>query len=169
MAQIVKGGFSCAIIEETQFLNKKTGAKVREERKRGVEFPVHRNVEAAIERHPAIVRGNQTDSHLPCQNGTAMNPQTCWRHIGTGAPPPDQCREPTAEPMPPPPGILPAPPSDYEGAEGSQTKGLPTAYVYIHTPLPNSQCFNLDAYAKDSKRNKDFIPDLLAEEGTSTG
>jgi len=28
--------------------------------------------------------------------------------------------------------------------------------------------FNLDAYAKDSQRDTDFIPDLLTDAGTST-
>jgi len=34
--------------------------------------------------------------------------------------------------------------------------------VYIHSPLPNTQFFNHNAYAKNSKRHKDFIPDLLS-------
>jgi len=41
--------------------------------------------------------------------------------------------------------------------------------VSIHTPLPSAQFFNLDEYAKDHKRDEDFNPDLLTDEGTSTG
>jgi len=39
----------------------------------------------------------------------------------------------------------------------------------IHTPLPSGQFFNPDAYAKDCKHDKFFNPDLLTDEGTSTG
>jgi len=46
---------------------------------------------------------------------------------------------------------------------------MPPGSGYIHTPLPNGRFFNLDAYAKDRKRDKDFIPDLLTDEVTSTG
>jgi len=58
MAQMAKGWVSPAAIEETQVLIMKPRAKVREEMKRGVEFPGHRNVRAAIERHPAILGEN---------------------------------------------------------------------------------------------------------------
>jgi len=40
--------------------------------------------------------------------------------------------------------------------------------MYLHAPLPNAQFFNLDAYAKDRKHDKDCISDLLTDEGTST-
>jgi hypothetical protein len=55
MAKMAKGGFSRATIEETQYLIKKPCAEVREEKKRGVEFPGHKQVKAAIERHPAML------------------------------------------------------------------------------------------------------------------
>ena len=42
MAKMAKSGFSCAAIEETQYLIKKPRAEVREGKKRGVEFPGHR-------------------------------------------------------------------------------------------------------------------------------
>jgi len=77
MAKMAKGGISRAAIEETQQLIKKPHAKVREEKKRAVEFPGHIKLNAAIKRHPAMVRENQTDGCLPCQNGTAKNPETC--------------------------------------------------------------------------------------------
>ena len=55
MAKMAKGRFSCATVEETQYLIKKPHAEVREEKKRGVEFPGHKQVKAAIERHPAML------------------------------------------------------------------------------------------------------------------
>jgi len=41
--------------------------------------------------------------------------------------------------------------------------------VYIPTPLPSAQLINHDAYAKNRKHDKDFDPDLLTDEETSTG
>jgi hypothetical protein len=32
----------------------------------------------------------------------------------------------------------------------------------MHSPLPNTQFFNHNAFAKNGKRDKDFIPDLLS-------
>jgi len=115
---------------------------------------------AAMERQPAMVCENQMHSCLPGQNGTWKNPQICWRCKGTGAPPP---------PLPPPPGDAPPPAGGSEGAQTFEIEGVPPGYVYRHTPLPNAQCFNLDTYAKDRKHHRDFIPDLLTDEGTSTG
>jgi len=83
IAKMAKGGFSRAAMEETQFLIKNPRAEVREETTRGVEFPGHKNVKAAMNGHPAMLRENQTDRCLPCQNGTAQNPLTCWRRKGT--------------------------------------------------------------------------------------
>ena len=103
MAKMAKGGFSRASIEGTQFLIKKPPAEVREEKKQGVECPEYKYVKAAMERHPAMLWENQTDGCLPCQNGTAQNPQTRWRRKGTGAPPPERLRQPTPEPTPHPP------------------------------------------------------------------
>jgi len=70
MAKMAKRGFLRATIAETQFLIKKPRAEVREEKKRGVEFPGHNNVKAAMERHLAMLRENLTDGCLPCHNGT---------------------------------------------------------------------------------------------------
>ena len=75
LAKIAKGGFSRTTIEETQQLIKKPRTEFREEKKRGVEFSVHTKVKAMMERHPAMVRTNQTDDCLPCQYGTAQNQQ----------------------------------------------------------------------------------------------
>jgi len=112
MAKMAKGGFLRAAIEEMQHLMKKPRAEVQEEKKWGVEFPGHRKVKDAIEQHPAMVYENHTDSCLPCQNGTAKNPWTCWRRKGTGAPPQVQLIQPTTELTPPPPGTPPVPPAD---------------------------------------------------------
>ena len=48
-------------------------------------------------------------------------------------------------------------------------KRVPYGYVYIQTTFPSAQLFNLDAYAKDRKCDKDLNPDLLTDEVTSTG
>jgi hypothetical protein len=58
MAKMVKGGFSRAAVEESQYLIKKPRPKVREEQKRGVEVPGHNKVKAAMARHPAMLRQN---------------------------------------------------------------------------------------------------------------
>jgi len=55
MAKMAKGGFSRRAIEEMQQIIKKHHAEVREEKKRGVQYPGHKNVNAAIKRHPAMV------------------------------------------------------------------------------------------------------------------
>jgi len=89
IAKMAKGGLSRATVQEMQFPIKKPRAEVREEKKWGVEFPGHNNVKTAMERHPAMLWEDQTDGSLPCQNGTAQNPQTHWRHKGTGAPAPE--------------------------------------------------------------------------------
>ena len=154
MAKMAKGGFSRAAVEETQYLIKKPRAEVREEKQRGVEFPGHNKVKAAIARHPAMLRQNQTPGCLPCQNGTAQNPQTRWRRKGTAAPPP--------EPAAPQPGTPPVPPGDAEGNESYEIEGMPSRCVYMHSPLPNTQFFNHNAFAKESKQDKDSIPDLLS-------
>jgi len=65
--------------------------------------------------------------------------------------------------------MTPVPPSDNEVVDLSEIEGVPPGYVYIHTPLPSAQFFNHDASAKDCKCGKDFDPDLLTDEETSTG
>jgi hypothetical protein len=122
-----------------------------------------------MERHPAILWENQTDGCLPCQHGTAHNPQTRWRSYGTGEPPPERLREPSPEPTPNPHKMPPVSPGNNEGVHSSEIKGVPPGHVYIHTPLPSTQIFNLDAYDKNCKCDKDINPDLLTDDGTSTG
>jgi hypothetical protein len=94
---------------------------------KGVECTGHNNVKAAIDSQPALVRENQMDGYLSCENGTAQYPQTCWRRKGIGAPQPRW--------VPPRPGMPPVPSDD---DERSQTEGGLPAYVYIHTPLPSA-------------------------------
>jgi hypothetical protein len=88
IAKMPNGGFSHTAIEETEQVIKKALAEVREEMQRGVEFPGHNQVIVAMERHPAMVCENQTDSCLRCHNGTAKYPQTPCSRTGPGAPPP---------------------------------------------------------------------------------
>jgi len=156
-------------MEEAPFLTKTPYAEVREEKLRGVEYPGHMNLIAAMERHPALHRENQQDGCLSCQKGTAQNPQTRWRRKQMGAHPPERLRQPPPEARPHPPGMPPMPTCDTEAAEVSDIEGVPPGYMHIHTPLPSAQRFNHDAYAKDRKRDKDFYSDLLTDKGTSTG
>jgi len=117
MARMARKCCSRTAIEETQHIIKKERAEVREDNKRGVVFPRHNKVKAAMERHQAMVRENQMDGCLPCQNGTAKDSQTGWRRKGTGAPPP--------RPAPPRPGQPPVPPDDGERTQTSETEGVP--------------------------------------------
>ena len=108
-----------------------------------------------------MVRENQMDGCLPCQDVTPIHPQTRWRGKGPGTPPPDMA--------PPPPRWPPAPHCDNEGYQSSPIERVPLGYVYIPTPLRNALWLNLDPYATDCNHDTDFIPDLLTAEGTSTG
>jgi hypothetical protein len=60
------------------------------------------------------------------------------------------------------------PPGDNAAAGASDLDCVPTGYVYIYTPLPSAQWFNLEGYAKHHKRQNDWNPDLLTDEGLST-
>jgi len=175
MAKIVNGGFWRAAIEETHYLIKNARTKVHEEKKRGVEFSGHAKVKVAIERHPAMLRQNQTDGWLPCTNRIAKNPHTCWRRKGTGAPPPEQHRQMTPEPMPPlpkmppQPGTPPAPRGSNAWAPNSQIVNVPSRYTYLHKALPCAELFTHDASAQDSQNHTDYDPDMLTDKGTATG
>jgi len=161
MAKMAKEGFSRAAIEETNDLIKKPRAEVREEKKRGVEFPGHKKLEAAIQRHPAMLRQNQTSGCLPCQNGTAINPQTRWRRKWRGTPAPDQRRERTPEPTPPLPGTPPARTGNTSEVQPSQTVNSAAGYTYSHTALPCAELFN----DEETEHDTDFDPDMLTDEG----
>lgn len=76
MAKMATGEFSQAAIEETSYMIKNTLAKIQTENNRGVEFPGHRQMQAELDRHLAIVRENQTARCLPCQHGTTKNLHT---------------------------------------------------------------------------------------------
>jgi len=78
MVKMANEGFLRAAIEEMKYLIMKPCAEVREEKKRGVEFPGHKKVKAAIQRHPAMLRQNQMAGCLPCENGT----ERIRRHAG---------------------------------------------------------------------------------------
>jgi len=65
MAEMPIQWFSSAAIQDSQSLMKKSHTKVQEQKKRGVEFPGHREVKAAIERPLAIVCENEMDGCLP--------------------------------------------------------------------------------------------------------
>jgi len=162
MAKMAKEGFSRAAIEETKYLIKKPRAEVREEKKRGVEFPGHKKVKAAIQRHAAMLRQNQMTGCLPCQNGTAKNPQTRWTRTGRGAPPPARRRERSPEPTSPPPGTPTAPTSNTSGAQPAEIINLPAGYTYSHTALPCAEYFDDD---EDTEHDTDFDPDMLTDEG----
>jgi len=159
---MAKEGFSLAAIEETKYLIKKPRAEVREEKKRGVEFPGHKMVKAAIQRPPAMLRQNQTSGCLPCQNGTAKNPQTRWTRKGTGAPRPARRREWIPEPTPPPPCTPPTPTGNTSGAQTTEIINLPARCTYSHTALPWAEYFEDD---EDTEHDPDFDPDMLTDDG----
>jgi len=71
--------------------------------------------------------------------------------------------------MPTPPGMTPRLSSDDQRSQCFQIDIVPTGYVNIYTSLPNAHFFNLDASAKDSQQNKHYNPNLLMDEGISTG
>jgi len=165
MAKMAKEGLLRAAIEEMKYLIKKPRVEVREEKKRGVEFSGNDKVKAAIQRHPAMLRQNQMSSCLPCQNGTAKNPQTRSRRKGTGAPPPVRHRVWTPELTSHPPGIPPAPHVPTGNTSTAQPCGivnLPAGYTYLHTTLPYAEYFDDD---EDTQHDTDFDPDMLADEG----
>jgi len=63
----------------------------------------------------------------------------------------------------------PAPTSNKSRAQSSQINNLPAGYVYSHTLVPCAEFFTFNAYAQDSQHDTDFDPDMLTDEGTSTG
>jgi len=162
MAKMAKEGFSRAAIEETKYLIKVPRAEVREEKMRGVGFPRHKKVKAVIQRYPAMLFQNQTSGCLPCQNGTAKNPQTRWTRKGTCAPPPARRREQISEPTPPLPGTPPAPTGNTSRAQPAEIINLPGGYTYSHTALLWAEDFEDD---EDTEHNTDFDPDMLTDEG----
>ena len=159
---MAKEGFSHAAIEGLKYVIKKPRTEVREEKMRGDEFPGHKQVKAAIQRHPAMLRQIQTLGFLPCQNGTAMNPQTLWTCKGTGAPPPFQCSELIPEPTAPPAGTPPAPTGITSGAQPAEIIHSPAGHPFSHTALHWAEYFEDD---EDTEHDTDFDPDMLTDEG----
>jgi hypothetical protein len=121
---------------------------------------VHNQVKGGTERQPAIVYNNQTEGGLPCRSGIAKLRQTRWRPKRTSAPRPERAAPPPG--LPYPPRMLPARPGDSDAFGCYKLDGEPFWCVYVHSVLPKTQIFNYNTYAKDSKRNTDFIPDLLS-------
>jgi hypothetical protein len=87
-----------------------------------------------------------------------MDLQTHKTCKGMATPPPDLAAPLPG--MPSPPGLPPAPPGDAVGNESYEIEGMLSRCVYMHSPLPNTEFFNHSTFAKDSKCDKDFIPDL---------
>jgi hypothetical protein len=106
-----------------------------------------------MERHPAMVYKNPMAGCLPWQNGTAKHPQTRWRRKETAALPPQPAASLPRRPSLP--GMPPERPADTWGNENYEIKGMPSRCMYMHSPLPNTHFFNHNAFAKDSKRDKD--------------
>jgi len=177
MAKMAKAGFSHTAIVKTQYLIKKPRAEVREAKKRGVQFPGHNKVKAAMERHPAMLRQNHTPGCHSCQHGTAKKLQSTWRHNGTGAPPsnhrrqqtPELTPEPTRELMPPMPGTRPTSTGNTSGAQRLEVINLSAGYAYSHVSLTCAESFSHDTSAQDSEHDTDFDPDKPPDKGTCTG
>ena len=83
MAKMAKGGFSTGAIEEMQYLIKFPCATVRDEKWWGVEFPRHRMVKAAIERHLYNAKTHhmlREKSYSKCHHHTQESPtKPCWK------------------------------------------------------------------------------------------
>jgi len=100
-----------------------------------------------------------------------MNLQICGRRKTTGAQPEDSVAphagtQPPFRTPPPPgtqpsPGIPPAPPCVKVRTQSSEIEGMPSRCLYIHSPLPNTQCFYYNTYTMHWKHYNHFIPDLL--------
>ena len=72
--------------------------------------------------------------------------------------------------LPPPlPETQPAVTANNSRDQHSQIVNLPVGYAHSHTSFPCAEFFTLDESAQDSQHNTDFDPDMLTDEGTSTG
>ena len=126
-------------------------------------------MKAAVERHPAMLRQDHTAGCLPCENVTTTSPQIRWTHDDTGAPSPNRRRQPTQQRTPPLSGMPTAPTGITSEAQRSQIDNFPAGYVYSHTSHTCAEFLKVDAYAQDSQYDADFNPDMLTDEGISTG
>jgi hypothetical protein len=130
--------------------------------KRAVEFPGHKKVNAAIQRHPVMLHQNHMSGCLPSQNASPNNPQTHWRRQRTGEPPPDRRGEWTPESTPPLFSTLPSPTSHTDRAQHSEIVNLPVGYTFSHTVFPCAALFNDD---EDTQHETDFDPAMLTDQG----
>jgi len=55
------------------------------------------------------------------------------------------------------------------GAECSEIVNLQARSAYSHPSPPCAELFTLDASAQDSQHDTDFDPDIVTDEGKSTG
>jgi hypothetical protein len=136
---------------------------------RGVQFPGHRNGKVAMVKHRDMLWDYRTDGCHPCHNGIALKPQTHWWCKGTGTHPPDLLRQATPDPMPHPPRTSSLPPGGNLGGHTSEIEVVPPCYLYIHNALHCAELFNHDESPKDRNRDRHFNPDMLTDEGSSTG
>jgi hypothetical protein len=162
MTKMAKEGFLRAAIEEAKYLIETPHSNVQEEKQRGVQFPWHKKMKAAIQRHPAMLRQNEMSGCLSCQNVNAKNPQTHWTRKATSAPPPAQLRERIPEATPPVPGTPPATTGNTSGARSSVIVNLPAGYTYSHIARAWAEFFEDD---DDTEHNTDFDPDMPTDEG----
>jgi hypothetical protein len=173
MAKIANRGFSCTAIGEMQNLITKTRTNVRNKKKQGVQFPGHKQVKAAIERHLAMLCHNHTPGCLLWQNGTRYNPQTHCRCKKPGAPPPNRRRQQTQEPTPEPTSSLPKTPSattsDTSGARHLDLINSLAGYAYLLICHSCAKSVTLEISGQDSEHDTDYDPDMLPDEGSSTG
>jgi hypothetical protein len=130
-------------------------------------------VQAVIARGPAMIHQNHTPRWLPCPNHTSNNLQTSWIRKETGGPPPIwhrlQTPESTLESPASLPGTLTALTRKSFGAQCREILNLPAEYAYSHTSLTCVESSTLDASAQECKQHKHFSPDMLPDEGKSTG
>jgi len=158
---------------ETHYQIKKPRPEVPEETNWGNEFPGHTRVQAPIEWHPAMLCQNHMTGYLHCYNSTSKYPQTCWRLKETSPPPPNRpsqrTPETTPELTPPLPGTPGSSTGNTSGRQLLEIVNLPAAYSYSHTFLPCAESCTLYTSVQDSKHLTDFDPDMLSDEGISTG
>jgi hypothetical protein len=165
MTKMAVEDISRAALAKRKYLIKKPPAEVREENKRGVEFPENTKMQAIIQRPPAMLGEKETCGCHACQNGTAQNSQTGWRSQGSGPPPPDQRIDRTPEPTQPLPSMPATPTGNKSRAQSCQIVNLPTGYTYSHSALPSAQIFEDE---EDTQHDTDFDPDMLNDESLYT-
>jgi len=168
MAKFTKGGFLRSAIDERQQLINKPPAEVREVRQLGIESPGNRMVKTEMERHLAMLRQNHIAAFL-WQNRTTENPQTGWRCKGGGAPPSARHSQLTQNQCHICPKCLLQPPVSMRDLKFPKLTICHPDMCIHSTPLHNTHLSNLDAYIHYSQHDTDFTPDMLTDDGISTG